>query len=223
MTPGDLDTPLDANSLARRLLHRLQHRRRDRRQDVHRPVRAAGRAVSGASRAADDAVPRRHALARAAAACRRAGTATEKDFDLVLDVCDRIIGKCLCVLGDSAAIPWPLRDEVPRRVPRAPRARRLPFGADSSLDDLFAPSTSTRRGGARVSAELVTVTVDEREIQVPKGTRHRRDGARGGIEIPVFCYERGSARPSARAACAWSRWKECRSCSRLHAHRAGRR
>src|SRR5258706_3937713 len=33
------------------------------------------------------------------------GKASEQDFDLLLDVCDRIIGKCLCVLGDSAAMP----------------------------------------------------------------------------------------------------------------------
>ncbi len=33
------------------------------------------------------------------------GTASERDLDLALDVCDRIIGKCLCVLGDSAAMP----------------------------------------------------------------------------------------------------------------------
>ena len=32
------------------------------------------------------------------------GRATQGDLDLLLDVCDRINGKCLCPLGDSAAI-----------------------------------------------------------------------------------------------------------------------
>ena len=40
-----------------------------------------------------------------------------------------------------------------------------------------------------MSAELVTVTVDEREIQVPKGTGIVETALAAGIEIPVFCYE----------------------------------
>src|SRR5262252_6191173 len=38
-------------------------------------------------------------------------------------------------------------------------------------------------------AELVTVTIDERQIQVPKGTGMVETAAAAGIEIPVFCYE----------------------------------
>ncbi|MBA3842529.1 MAG: (2Fe-2S)-binding protein [Actinobacteria bacterium] len=38
-------------------------------------------------------------------------------------------------------------------------------------------------------ADLVTVKVDEREIQVPKGTGMVETAAAAGIEIPVFCYE----------------------------------
>jgi len=37
--------------------------------------------------------------------------------------------------------------------------------------------------------ELVTVTVDERSVQVPKGTGIVETAAAAGIEIPVFCYE----------------------------------
>jgi NADH-quinone oxidoreductase subunit G len=37
--------------------------------------------------------------------------------------------------------------------------------------------------------ELVTVTIDEREIQVPKGTGLVETAAYAGVEIPVFCYE----------------------------------
>ena len=68
------------------------------------------------------------------------GTADESDFDLMLDVCDRIIGKCLCVLGDSAAMPvascvTKFRDEFREHLEHG----GCPFGADSSLDRLFAP------------------------------------------------------------------------------------
>jgi NADH-quinone oxidoreductase subunit F len=69
-----------------------------------------------------------------------AGTATDKDLDVLLDVCDRIIGKCLCVLGDSAAMPvascvTKFRDEFREHL----RTGGCPFGEDSSLAHLFAP------------------------------------------------------------------------------------
>jgi NADH-quinone oxidoreductase subunit F len=68
------------------------------------------------------------------------GTATERDLDLTLDVCDRIIGKCLCVLGDSAAMPvascvTKFRDEFRAHLEHG----GCPFGADSQLARLFAP------------------------------------------------------------------------------------
>jgi NADH-quinone oxidoreductase subunit F len=69
------------------------------------------------------------------------GAATDDDMALLLDVCDRIIGKCLCVLGDSAAMPvascvTKFRDEFRAHLDHG----GCPFGADSSLDRLFAPS-----------------------------------------------------------------------------------
>jgi NADH-quinone oxidoreductase subunit F len=68
------------------------------------------------------------------------GTATQKDLAICLDVCDRIIGKCLCVLGDSAAMPvascvTKFRDEFNAHLEH----RGCPFGEDSSLAHLFAP------------------------------------------------------------------------------------
>ena len=38
-------------------------------------------------------------------------------------------------------------------------------------------------------SELFTVTVDDRQVQVPKGTGLVEAGIAAGIEIPVFCYE----------------------------------
>ena len=68
------------------------------------------------------------------------GTATESDLEVLLDVCDRIIGKCLCVLGDSAAMPvascvTKFREEFREHLERG----GCPFGGDSSLAGLFAP------------------------------------------------------------------------------------
>jgi NADH-quinone oxidoreductase subunit F len=67
------------------------------------------------------------------------GRAEQHDLDLLLDVCDRILGKCLCPLGDAAAMPVAsyvdkFRDEF---------QRHLDDGAcpspDSPLENVFAP------------------------------------------------------------------------------------
>jgi NADH-quinone oxidoreductase subunit G len=49
----------------------------------------------------------------------------------------------------------------------------------------------SRPGGVdKVStSELVTVTIDERVLQIPKGTGMVEAALAAGIEIPVFCYE----------------------------------
>jgi NADH-quinone oxidoreductase subunit F len=69
-----------------------------------------------------------------------AGEAEPSEFELLLSICDRIIGKCLCVLGDSAAMPvascvTKFRDEFQAHVDR----RGCPFAGTSTLDGLFAP------------------------------------------------------------------------------------
>jgi len=40
-----------------------------------------------------------------------------------------------------------------------------------------------------VSTELVTLTIDDRQVSVPKGTGLVEAAMAAGIEIPVFCYE----------------------------------
>ena len=69
-----------------------------------------------------------------------AGDATHSQLDLLLDVCDRILGKCLCPLGDAAALPVAsyvvkFRDEFRAHVDQG----GCPFGGESSLEGLFAP------------------------------------------------------------------------------------
>jgi NADH-quinone oxidoreductase subunit F len=68
------------------------------------------------------------------------GEATHSQLDLLLDVCDRILGKCLCPLGDAAALPVAsyvvkFRDEFRAHVDQG----GCPFGGESSLEGLFAP------------------------------------------------------------------------------------
>jgi NADH-quinone oxidoreductase subunit F len=68
------------------------------------------------------------------------GRATQPDLDLLLDVCDRINGKCLCPLGDSDAIiiasyVAKFREEFQAHIDHG----GCPFDGESSLDGVLAP------------------------------------------------------------------------------------
>ena len=68
------------------------------------------------------------------------GRATQGELDLLLSVCERINGKCLCPLGDSDAIIVAsyvdkFRDEFQQHIDLG----RCPFGGHSSLHGVLAP------------------------------------------------------------------------------------
>jgi NADH-quinone oxidoreductase subunit F len=69
-----------------------------------------------------------------------AGEATQGELDLLLDVCDRINGKCLCPLGDTAAMAVAsyvdkFRDEFQAHIDE----EGCPFGDRSPLHGVLAP------------------------------------------------------------------------------------
>ncbi len=69
------------------------------------------------------------------------GEALQSELDLLLDVCDRINGKCLCPLGETAAIAVAsyvekFRAEFIAHVEQG----GCPFGDSSPLHDVLAPS-----------------------------------------------------------------------------------
>ena len=68
------------------------------------------------------------------------GDASQGELDLLLNVCDRILGKCLCPLGDAAAMPIAsyvdkFRAEFQAHIDHG----GCPFGGESSLEGIFAP------------------------------------------------------------------------------------
>jgi NADH-quinone oxidoreductase subunit F len=155
MTPDDLDTPLDANSLGRKGYFigsgvvtviddrtcMTQFALRVGQFYMHEscgkctPCRIGTRWLVQILRAVEN------------------GTAKEADLDLALDVCDRIIGKCLCVLGDSdamivASCVTKFRDEFRAHLEHG----GCPFGHDSQLDGLFAPVDQHAHGAVAQEA-----------------------------------------------------------------------
>ncbi len=68
------------------------------------------------------------------------GRAEQGELDLLLDVCDKILGHCLCPLGDAAAMPIAsyvakFRAEYQRHIDEG----GCPFGGESSLAGVTAP------------------------------------------------------------------------------------
>ena len=68
-----------------------------------------------------------------------AGTASEGDLDLLLDVCDRILGKCLCPLGDAAAMPVASYIDKFRAEFQEHMESGCPMDGESSLENVLAP------------------------------------------------------------------------------------
>jgi len=58
-----------------------------------------------------------------------AGGGKPDDVELLLDLCDNMMGRTICPLADAAVMPaqsfvWKFRDEFDRHI----RERRCPFG-----------------------------------------------------------------------------------------------
>jgi NADH-quinone oxidoreductase subunit F len=67
------------------------------------------------------------------------GTASQHELDLLLDVCDRILGKCLCPLGDAAAMPVASYVDKFREEFQAHLEHGCPMAGSSPLEGLLAP------------------------------------------------------------------------------------
>jgi NADH-quinone oxidoreductase subunit F len=84
------------------------------------------------------------------------GEATQGELDVLLNVCDRILGNCLCPLGDAAAMPVAsyvarFRDEYQRHIDEG----GCPFGGASSLEGVLAPVDQHH---ARIRGEIEVPT-----------------------------------------------------------------
>ena len=123
------------------------------------------------------------------------GDAAQSELDLLLDVCDRILGKCLCPLGDAAAMPiasyvMKFREEFQAHVDRG----SCPFGDSSTLDRLLAPSDQHAHDRRRpCMPDLVTVTIDDRSFRCRRARASSRRQPRPESRSPSSATSRGWA------------------------------
>ncbi len=125
------------------------------------------------------------------------GQATPIDLETVASVQKNIIGNCLCVLGDSMAVPVgsmveKFRDEFDEAIEKGvPSLNGNGAGRPRRRAECARGGRADAPGGpmSQPIRNAVTLVVDGREVVAPEGTM-LVDAAKGGdIEIPVFCYE----------------------------------
>ncbi len=81
------------------------------------------------------------------------GRASHAELDLLVDVCERMLGKCLCPLGDSdamvvASYVTHFREEFEAHIDQG----GCPFGGSSSLEGVRSPVDELYRGRVRQEA-----------------------------------------------------------------------
>ncbi len=150
---------------------------------------------------------------------RRQGT--EADIDTMLDVCDNILGRSFCALGDGAVTPDHQRHQVlPPGVPRPLRGHRRP--ARRTTRPILAGAHRhdpgpQKDGTGRTAGPRGPRPADHRrpDRRRPQGRAPRSGPASGSASsCRGSATTRCSTRP-APAASAWSRWRwaagRCRS------------
>ena len=115
-----------------------------------------------------------------------AGQGQEGDIETLVDLCDNILGRSFCALGDGATSPITsaiqyFREEFEAGM-HTPANELFPYDASSAV-----------LGGEGMTTEIeqttktVTLTIDDVEVTVPEGTLVIRAAEQIGIQIPRFC------------------------------------
>ena len=146
------------------------------------------------------------------------GEATPMDLDVIASVQDNIIGHCLCVLGDSMAMPVAsmvakFRGEFEARIRRVATAtRRVRAPTERQVRTHRPRLRPCAAGGDRMlSRPQITVVIDGVEVAAPQGRCWSTPPSTATSRSRSSATSRSSANRSAPAACAWWRSRGSRS------------
>ena len=117
-----------------------------------------------------------------------AGLATRAELASLADICSNMDGRCFCPLGDTAT--WFVMSAYKyfqRRVRSALRCRPLPGeGAGHGSGGVTAVA-ETGTPPEQPDDGRVGISIDGRELRVPKGTLVLDAATEAGIHIPIYC------------------------------------
>ena len=145
------------------------------------------------------------------------GEATPMDLDIISSVQENIIGNCLCVLGDSMAMPVGLmvakfRGEFEeRRSDEAPRLVELDAPTAPAGSDAVHWRVRSRRAVGCASAPRSPWSSTGSRSPRPRGRCWSTPPSTATSRSRSSVTSRSSASRSAPAACAWSRSRGSRS------------
>ena len=128
------------------------------------------------------------------------GEATPMDLEIMASVQDHIIGNCLCVLGDAMAMPIgsmivKFRDEFEAHIESrrlqalGHRGRGMTRAAASGALRARSAAEAIEAAMPRPEQNIITFTIDGREVRAPENAMLVDAAKHGDVEIPVFCYE----------------------------------
>ena len=212
-TPGGSSTPMLTDEhldvgpglrvdRGRRLAARHRRRHRDGRDRLHRRGDAPARAVLRPRVLRQvHAVPRGHLVGQPRARrASRTGYGRPEDLPLLDDLGGNILFRASARSRTARSRRFQsslkyFRDEYEAHIARAPLPVHRPAAPGSSRRrrrrsrplQHRRPAPELALGGLAVTGELVTLTVDGKEVTVPKGTLIIRAAEQLGIEIPRFC------------------------------------
>ena len=197
LTAEHLDVPLDFEGVAEVKLDARHPRPADLRRDHLRGPGGAAldRVLQARVLRQVHALPRGHLVAGPDAGQPRAGQGIRgRPRDPARHVCDNILGRSFCALGDGATSPITssieyFRDEYLAHLD----ARRLsvrPRGVGDLREGGCERMTTTPEKSKETAPEKsdeVTLTIDGVEVSVPKNTLVIRAAEQIGVQIPRFC------------------------------------
>ncbi len=159
------------------------------------------------------------------------GRAEQGELDLLLDVCDKILGNCLCPLGDAAAMPIAsyvakFREEYQQhidhgRLPVRRASRRSPASSrrSTSITRTCEARSWCRHERARARHRHRRRARDRR----PQGNRDDRDRARRRRRDPRLLLRAAARAARRRLPHVPLRGRgDAEAPGRVHAHRPGR-
>lgn len=119
------------------------------------------------------------------------GEGKKSDLKVIQDVTSQIAGHTICPFGDALVAPvLSFMEKFPEEFNRLLKGENVGPSIDKLRTGNDSVDTSSEGAGVQINfmSELVKLTIDGVEVEVPKGTNLIEAAKKVGFEIPHYCY-----------------------------------